>query len=112
MQMALEYLIAPGVGEVRKLQSPTLEQWNYRYHHETHRKILSSKHQRKKLLYKCLHSFQKFFCICVYLCIYYKIARIKLLVYVASVIGARVKAVSVKKINYLYTCGIEASSNL
>ena len=36
-----------------------------------------------------------------------KIARIKLLASLASVIGARVKAV--KKINYFYRCGIEAS---
>lgn len=51
--------------------------------------------------------------ICIYLlCFYYKIARIKLLSSLASFIGARVKAVSVKKINYLYRCGIEASSKL
>lgn len=51
--------------------------------------------------------------ICIYLlCFYYKIACIKLLDSVASFIGARVKAVSVKKINYLYRYGIEASSKL
>ena len=54
-----------------------------------------------------------FLYICIYLlCFYYKIVCIKLLDYLASFIDARVKAVSVKKINYLYRHGIEASSKL
>lgn len=53
-----------------------------------------------------------FLYICIYLCFYYKIARIKLLASLPSFRDARVKAASVKKINYLYRCGIEASSKL
>ena len=56
-----------------------------------------------------------FFCFCTYVFIYafyYKIARIKLLASLPSFRDARVKAVSVKKINYLYRCVIEASSKL
>lgn len=66
----------------------------------------------KKVLQVPVHFSNIFLYICIYLlCIYYKIARIKVLASLASLVGTRVKAVSVKRINYLYRCGIEASSN-
>lgn len=98
------------------LQSRTLKQLNYPFHPEMHRKILFSSSwsvRRKKVVLQVpVHFFKHFLYICIYLlCFYYRIARIKLLASLASFIGAMVKAVSVKKINYLYRCGIEASSN-
>lgn len=81
-----------------------------------HRKILpsSTRSVRKWLFLQVpVHFSDIFLYICIYLlCFYYKIARIKLLASLASFIGARVKAVSVKEINYLYRCGREASSKL
>ncbi len=97
------------------LQSRTLEQLNYPFTPKCTGKycLAVAEVSEKKLFYKCLYIFQTFFLyICIYLCFYYKIARIKLLASLASFVGARVKAVSVKKINYLYRCGIEASSKL
>lgn len=64
---------------------------------------------KKVVLQVPVHFSNIFLYICIYLlCFYYKIARFKLL---ASFMGAKVKAVSVKRINYLYRCGIKASSN-
>lgn len=93
-------------------QSSTLEQRNYLFTMKCTGKYCLASVRKKSYFTSACTFFKRFLYICIYLCFYYKIARIKLLVSVASFIGARVKAVSVKKINYLYTCGIEASSEL